>query len=88
MSNNTIIVPTDGVKGDITSCEITTQLISTKRDSMFSFQEMNTYVSYDVCNKQILREYSIPSWTGFGFIASCVLVVIGFSIINSIGNRY
>jgi hypothetical protein len=66
------------VKGDITSCKIDNQMKSVDRSGIFSIQQKTTYVTYDVCNKKILADYSVPEFTGFGIaiIFATIIVVI------------
>lgn len=84
----TIVIPTNGVTGDITSCKIETQHIKTEKKSVFSLTKVDTYASYDVCSKQIIERYEIPSlafspiqW-GFNIVIVAAIVYILYRIIN------
>jgi len=72
-----LIVTNGEVKGDITSCKIENQLKKVQRDSLTSVSEKNTYISYDVCSKSVVDEYTVPSFTGVGFIILAVLFMLG-----------
>lgn len=92
MSQPVVVATNAAVEGNITSCKIEQQLFKVERSSSLSFSERNTYISYDVCNKQILETYSVPSFTGFGFVASFILfflisLVIG-AVVIGISNKY
>lgn len=82
MENN-VVIPTNNLEGNITSCKIENTLIKSERDSIFSFKEMNTYQSYDVCSKQIIQTYVKPEMTIFGFSMIVVLFIVAYFIIVS-----
>jgi hypothetical protein len=80
-----VLIPSANVEGNITSCKIENQLIKTDRASVFSVQEIETYATYDVCSKQIIQQYTIPSlapagdWLiAFAVAIAVVGVIIGF----------
>lgn len=75
MANQTAVVGGD-VKGDITSCKIENQTKSVKKDSVFSFQQTTTYITYDVCNKESIAEYKVPEFTMFGIFAPFLVGVL------------
>ena len=79
---NTMIVPTNKVEGDITSCKIENQVLCVEKKSVLSFKQTTTYVSYDVCSKSIIQEYTIPEFTTFGF----VMILFGLFVIGCIVN--
>jgi hypothetical protein len=74
--NPTVVVPTNGVEGDITSCKIENQLLSIRRDKITALREYKTYVSYDVCSKKIISTYEVPEMTGYA-----VLLGLGIGVI-------
>jgi hypothetical protein len=78
MAEPTVLVG-GNVSGNITSCKIEQQNVSISRKGLFSASETNTYISYDVCNKQIIREYTVPSFTALGgvycFLGLFVVVI-------------
>jgi hypothetical protein len=78
---NTIIPVGNNVEGNITSCKIEEQKIQTNRNSVFSITQKDTYASYDVCSKQIIRTYDIPHFTGFGLFLGLTAVFILCTII-------
>ena len=75
------LVLADGqVKGDITSCKLENQKLSVKRDSLFSLREDTTYATYNVCTKEVVREYTTPAFTALGggviVLGICVAVIL------------
>ena len=76
---NTAIVPTNGVEGNITSCKIENQVKSVQQDSIWAYQKTTTYITYDVCNKNVVAEYSKPEivFGGVFLITLAAFVVIG-----------
>ena len=83
MTQTNVLVPTANVIGDVTACKIENQLISTERVSATSLQEVNTYVSYDVCSKQIIYQYQVPDITFFGGMA-ILAGVVGIIIVTAV----
>lgn len=77
MAEANVLIGGSNVKGDITSCKIENQEIATARNSIWSWKETKTFVSYDVCNKQIIRQYDIPQWTASGGLGLLVSIFIG-----------
>jgi len=83
--NANIIVPTNEVQGNITNCKVEKVRINTKKDSVFSLKEINTYQIYNVCDKSVIREYSLPEFTNLSVIMLGMLFVILFiGILNII----
>jgi len=78
MATNTIIPVGNSVQGDITSCEVDVVRTSVDRTSVLSFQQRETFQSYDVCTKQIVDEYDVPTLTGFGFTSVFIGIVFLF----------
>jgi hypothetical protein len=76
-----MIVPTNSVEGNITDCKIETAQIKTDRESPLSLTEIITYRSYDVCTKQTIEEYQIPSLTVFSFPFVLVAAGVGLFLI-------
>lgn len=71
------VVPVAGdVKGDITACKIETVKKSVDRKGAFSFTQKENYVTYDVCTKQIVTEYSTKTVTGGGLFVVCLAAVV------------
>lgn len=68
MTTNTVVVPTNGVEGNLTSCKIETAKISVEKEGVFSFTQQVTHRSYDVCSKEIIREYTVTDFTIWPFI--------------------
>jgi hypothetical protein len=60
------VVPSSDVQGNITACQINQQLLSIQRQSAFSITELDTYITYDVCSKKVLAQYSVHDLTDFG----------------------
>ncbi len=79
--DNTKVVVGGNVSGDITSCKIEQQAIKTDRKTVFTFTENTTYVAYDVCNKRIISQYTVPEWTIFGGLMFPLIVFIVISAI-------
>jgi hypothetical protein len=79
MTNTNVIVSSPNLKGDITSCKLEQQEIRVDRKSVFSLQEKHTYVSYDVCNKQVVEQYTLPRWTDLA--SSIPMVIFGVVIV-------
>lgn len=79
---NTVIVPSSNVQGNITSCKIDTEQIDTHVNSLFSLKEMDTYRSYNTCNQQTIKEYTVPTFTAFGVIASLAVVFLIFATLS------
>ena len=75
-NTNTVVVPTNGVEGNITSCGLDTANISTQRDSAFSFTEYNTYQTYNVCTGEVVKQYDVQGVTFFGGFVIFVLVIV------------
>lgn len=74
MSNN-VIVGSENIEGNITSCKIENQLKLVKKNSAFSIQQTSTYMTYDVCNKHTIAEYTVPEFTGMAPPVLMFLVV-------------
>lgn len=85
MSNN-IIIPTNKVEGDITNCKIEHQQIRVDKRSMWSLKQTTTYISYDVCSKDILQEYTIPQFSGFSVILGLVFIAILLGVAGGVGS--
>lgn len=80
------IVPVAGnVTGDITACKIETVKKSVDRKGAFSLTQTENFVTYDVCTKQVVSEYSANTITGGGFImiASIMIVLVSIFIVKS-----
>lgn len=81
---DTSVVVGGNVQGDITSCKIETSAIYVDKASLFSLQQKTTYRSYDVCTKQLVKEYVVPEITGFGMatvmlmVPIVIILIIGF----------
>lgn len=78
-----IIVGSENIKGDITSCKLETAQISLDKESAWSLRETKTYQTYDVCSKAVISEYEVESFTGLasiglfvGIIFFCLLLLI------------
>jgi len=78
MNGKIIAVPSSNLEGNITSCEIKTAEIKVIRKSLFSFSEKREYKSYDVCTRETIENYQVPSITAFGAFSIIFLVVIIF----------
>ena len=76
MENQTIVLPTNNIEGNITICKIENQEVAVLKNTVFSVTEKHQYISYDVCNKQIIKEYTVPQFTGLGFISMGILIVV------------
>ena len=85
MANQQIIIPaSDQIVGDITSCRIENQVLIIDKSSAISLTEKTTYIAYDVCNKEILSTYTVPSITGLGFLLSFLMGAIILFIFGAI----
>jgi hypothetical protein len=85
MNTQTIIVPGPKVEGNITSCKIEQVLKSIDKKSVFSLRQTSTYITYDVCNKQIITEYKVPEFTSFSVIFGIAIIfclMMGMVIIS------
>ena len=80
MNNTGVLAVSENMKGDITSCKIENQLVGIERASIFSLKEVETRIAYDVCSKQVVREYSVPTVTVFGAVMMLPIVFIAFII--------
>ena len=78
-----IIVPTNNVQGDITSCKIENQLTRIDRGSAFSLFETNSYISYDVCSKKVIDTYQVQAMTGLSISILIFLGIILFFVMLS-----
>jgi len=76
-----ILIGGENVEGNVTSCKIENQLKSVEKNSAFSIQQKKEYMTYDVCNKKVIDEYSVPAFTGFSiFFAVTIFVIIIMSL--------
>ena len=80
MENQQIIVPTSNVEGNITNCKIENQVLRVDRKNVLSLTEKTTYITYDVCNKEVLSEYTVPEITGTCFIGFLGIVILLFFV--------
>ncbi len=78
---DTIVPVGNEVKGDITQCRIETVKKSVQRKGSLSLSQKENFVTYDVCTKQIVTEYSNSSLTGVGVVGAILLVGIAFTVI-------
>lgn len=82
---NTVIPLGGNVQGDITSCKIETAKVSISKNGAFSvFQESN-YQSYDVCTKEVVAEYVVPEFTGFGIATPFIAILLILTILVAWG---
>ena len=79
---NNMIIPTNNIEGNITSCRIEQALKSIDKKSVFSLTQTNTYMTYDVCNRQVISEYKLQSLGSFSwfFVVLISLFVLGLGI--------
>ena len=83
MTTPNVVIPTAQVTGDITSCRIEKQEIRVDRKNAFSLRETKTYVSYDVCNKQVIERFQVQGFTDFGVAGGALLLLVtGFFLIQ------
>lgn len=68
MSTPTVVVPTAGVEGNLTTCKIETSQIMIEKEGVFSFTQAVHYRSYDVCTKEVVNDYVVPEFTFWPFI--------------------
>ena len=91
MAEPTVLVGGE-VKGDITSCKIESKVVAVDRKGLFSFSQKQTNVSYDVCNKQIVKEFVTPAFTSFGFIVTgfglFAILIILVALWNEVTDQY
>lgn len=83
-----IVVPTTNVDGNITSCKIETQQIKVDRSSAFSLRETRTFVSYDVCSRQQLEQFSVENFTPLSFILGVGIGIITLIVIMFFVDQY
>lgn len=89
MSDTKTIIPVGGeVSGDITSCKIENQLLSTYRNSAWSITETNTYASYNVCSKKIISQYQVSEFTGSTLLYIVVGIIVLWIVVANVGDRY
>ena len=88
MEEKNLLIPTNKIEGDITSCKIENQVIFIRRDSPISLVEYTTYASYDVCSKEIINQYTVPSMTGVALIMGLSIALIFFMILGAITVSY
>jgi hypothetical protein len=81
--SETMIVPTNNVEGNITSCKIETSPIKVDRHSVWSLTEKTTYRSYDVCTKQTIDTYTKPEFTGM-LLAWPVIICVGVCVLTGV----
>ncbi len=83
MNDTTVkLVGGSGVTGNITDCKIENQLKSITRNSKMSLGQENTYITYDVCNREVIGEYTVPTWTGTGvFLMALISIIVVFVMI-------
>lgn len=86
MSNQTTIIPASEVEGNITSCKIENQVKEVKKDSTFSIQKTTTYMTYDVCNREVIAEYQVPEFTGF--IGMVIIVPIAILMMIAMASDF
>ena len=75
-NTNTILLPSTKIEGDVTSCKVESVIQSVQKEGAFSFEQISTYQTYDVCTKEIIEVYSVPELTLFGgFLVVPVLIL-------------
>jgi len=80
---NTIAV-TDGIKGNISNCEIETILVNPWKNKATQFYQTSTYKVVNKCDNTILSEYTETWFTVFGVIISFVILLLIWFIIDTI----
>lgn len=84
MNENKAVVVSGDVQGNITSCGIEQQIKSIEVNHALSLSGKVTYITYDVCNKDILAEYTRPEPTELGWaliiVLSIVAVFVGIGV--------
>lgn len=70
-----VVIPTNWVNWDITQCKIENVLVKIEREGVLSFTEREFYQSYNVCTKEVISEYSIPSLTVIPFLLLFVVLI-------------
>jgi hypothetical protein len=76
MDTKAIIVG-GNVQGNISNCTIDNQTIKLERNGLWAFSQKETRASYNVCTKEIISQYTIPTFTGFGILTIvCVPVIV------------
>jgi hypothetical protein len=76
MADSNVLIPSSNVEGNITSCKIEQQTLKKDKHYVYSLTEQTTYATYDVCSKQIIQTYTVPSFTPFGFVACIPLFIL------------
>lgn len=72
-----VFIAGSNVEGNITSCKIENQLIKVDRKSVLSPTEVKTYISYDVCNKQVINTYTLQEWRdGIGMVPLGIILAL------------
>ena len=87
MDTQSTVVVGGNVQGDITSCKVEDVVVAVSRKSAFSFTEVNKHQSYNVCTRQLIKEYDVPSITGMGLLGVAAGIVLFIVIIGSLLNR-
>jgi len=87
-NTQTIIVPGSKIEGDITSCKIEQVLKSIDKKSAFSLRQTSTYMTYDVCNKQIIAEYKVPEFTSFSGLPLLIIAIFVIFVMPVTVSRY
>lgn len=76
---NTVLLPTQWVIWDVTSCKIETAEIKKEINSIFSLYWKTYYQSYNVCTKEIIEVYSIPHLSDLWI--SFLMILVPFVLI-------
>lgn len=72
---STVLLPTNDITGNITSCKIETKRISVDKGGAFSVVQVNSFQTYNVCTGVPTNYYTVQNFTPFG------IIIIGFSLI-------
>lgn len=91
MAEPVTVIPASEVEGNITSCKVENQVKSIQKESAWSFRQTSNYMTYDVCNKNVLAEYQVPEFTTFGLfmvITVPIILIITLAAIFDGGGSY
>ena len=79
------IIPVGGnVVGNITDCKIENTLISIDKAWAGAMTQISTYRSYDVCSKQVIKDYAVQEITPNGIFLGLFVAIIVIAIISGL----
>jgi len=84
------VVVGGNVQGNISNCTIENQTIKVDKKGVWAFSQQTTFASYNVCTKEIIAQYTNPTFTGLGVltIIAVPVIIILFLIAWASNNSY